>query len=158
MFFLGRENFPRHYLPEGTKYKLGQAQVLAEAVVSGRPALTIVAAGASIDEALIAAKELNGQNISTIVINPSIINHPDVATVSAALNRTGGNLLTVEDHQKVAGMGAMLVQALANAGTRLNKVTTLGVNDEFGQSAYSARELYKKHGLDSTAIVKAAQR
>ncbi|MGE0763968.1 MAG: transketolase C-terminal domain-containing protein [Bdellovibrionales bacterium] len=157
LFFLGRENFPRHYLPEGTKYKLGHAQVLAENVVEGQPAWTIVAAGALVDEALLAAKELGEKNISTIVINPSVINHPDVSTLSAALNRTGGNLLTVEDHQAVAGMGAMVVQALANAGVRLNRVTTLGVKDQFGQSAYSARELYRKHGLDSASIITAAR-
>jgi hypothetical protein len=34
---------------------------------------------------------------------------------------------------------------------------SLGDGDKFGQSAYSALELDKMHGLDSVAIAKAAQ-
>jgi transketolase C-terminal domain/subunit len=33
----------------------------------------------------------------------------------------------------------------------------LGVKGEFGQSSYTAQELYEKHGLDRTAIVKAVK-
>jgi transketolase len=50
----------------------------------------------------------------------------------------------------------MLVRELVQGGVAL-RAQTLGVGDEFGQSAYSALELYKKHGLDSHAIAKAAQ-
>lgn len=155
LFFLGRENFPRHYLPETHKYKLGQAQVVFDNVNRDSQAVTIVAAGALLDEALIAAKELQNKKITCIVVNPSSINRPDVATVAAALKRTGQRLVTVEDHQNVAGMGAMLLSALLNAGERVEKACTLGVQDQFGQSAYSAKELYRKHGLDSVGILNA---
>jgi transketolase C-terminal domain/subunit len=30
------------------------------------------------------------------------------------------------------------------------------VGDQFGQSAYSALDLYKRHGMDSASIAKAA--
>ena len=43
------------------------------------------------------------------------------------------------------------------AGVQL-RVRSLGVGDHFGQSAYSALDLYKKHHLDSGAIVEAAFR
>jgi transketolase len=36
-------------------------------------------------------------------------------------------------------------------------VRSLGVKGEFGQSAYNAIELYRKHGLDSEAIAKAVK-
>ena len=61
-------------------------------------------------------------------------------------------MITVEDHQVVGGMGSLLCHALATNGVPF-KVTSLGVKGEFGQSAYSALELYQKHGLDSKAIV-----
>ena len=151
VFFLGRENFPTHY---GVKsYRLGQAQVVQE---SAKPSLVIAAAGAMLGQALLAAKALAGIGIEATVINPSIINHPDIKTFRAHLERCGGRLLTVEDHQLIGGMGAMLIQALVNDGLTI-KARSLGVRGEFGQSAYSALELYRKHGLDADAIVSAAK-
>jgi hypothetical protein len=38
------------------------------------------------------------------------------------------------------------------------EVTSLGVHGEFGQSAYSADELYAKHHIDTDAIVSAAEK
>jgi transketolase len=53
-------------------------------------------------------------------------------------------------------MGAILTHALAIEGLEL-KVQSLAVKGEFGQSAYNAIDLYRKHGLDSAAIVKAVK-
>jgi transketolase len=37
------------------------------------------------------------------------------------------------------------------------KAKVLGVHGEFGQSAYLAEELYRKHGIDSAGIAAAAR-
>ena len=65
--------------------------------------------------------------------------------------------MTVEDHQAVGGAGAMLVAALTNAGQGPAKAKILGVQGEFGQSAYTADELYNKHGIGVAGIVAAAK-
>ena len=65
-------------------------------------------------------------------------------------------MVTVEDHQLIGGMGAMLTHALLLEGVQL-KVRSLGVKGEFGQSAYNAIDLYEKHGMDSSAIVRAVK-
>ena len=39
----------------------------------------------------------------------------------------------------------------------VDELKLLGVHGEFGQSAYNAIELYRKHGIDSESMVKAAQ-
>lgn len=149
IFFLGRENFPSAY---GAKsYSLDKAQVLREG-----SKVVIAAAGAMIGQTLNAADELAKSGIDACVINPAIINHVDVATFKPWLEKSGGRLVTVEDHQLIGGMGAVLVHAFAQAGLPL-KVRSLGVRGEFGQSAYNAIELYKKHGLDSSAIARAAR-
>jgi transketolase len=54
-------------------------------------------------------------------------------------------------------MGAMLSHALLLAGVEGLRARSLGVGDTFGQSAYSALELYRRHGLDSAAIAAAAE-
>lgn len=63
------------------------------------------------------------------------------------------NLLSVEEHQKVGGMAANLSLSLQDV--KFNNFIALAVEDQFGQSAYKARQLYHKHGLDAEAIEKA---
>jgi transketolase len=151
IFFLGRENFPATY--GVASYTLNRAQVVRD---SAKPAVVVAAAGALLGQALSAAQTLAADGIETVVINPSIINHPDVATFKTHLERAGGRLVTVEDHQLIGGMGAVLTHSLLQAGASL-KVRSLGVHGEFGQSAYNAIDLYKKHGLDSASIVTAVR-
>jgi transketolase len=156
LFFLGRENFPRRLVPESTNYQLGKNQIVLDTAKDfAAKAVTIVASGSLVPEALKAADLLREKNVGAVVIHASSVNHADVETVAVALKKTGGRLVTVEEHRLVGGMGSMLVHALALKGEAL-KVKSLGVGDHFGQSAYNAIDLYRKHGLDSVAIVKAA--
>jgi transketolase len=53
-------------------------------------------------------------------------------------------------------MGAQVAHQLAQAGIH-HRMKTLAMGGEFGQSAYLAEDLYKKHGLTSAKIVEAAQ-
>lgn len=152
VFFLGRENFPVSY---GVKnYKLGGAQIVKAA---SAPKVVVAASGALLGQALEAAEELEKKGIAITVMNPSTINRPDVATFREPLKSAGGRLVTVEDHQLIGGMGSLLTHALLQDGQAL-KVKSLGVHGEFGQSAYSALDLYRKHGLDASAIVKTVEK
>lgn len=151
IFFLGRENFPTNY---GVKnFKLGEAQVVRD---SATPKVVVAAVGALLPQALEAAEELSKAGVDVAVINPSVINQPDINTFKKYLDLAGGRLVTVEDHQIIGGMGAILSHSLLQAGVTL-KLRSLGVHGEFGQSAYNAIELYRKHGLDATAIAKAVR-
>jgi transketolase len=156
IFFLGREDFPKSYMHDGHQYKLGSAQVVFDNTDKHKSGVTILAAGALLHQALEAAKKLEQSGIAAVVINPSIINRPDVETIKNALERTAGKLLTVEDHQLLGGMGATVIQALVLNGVSL-KAKSLAVRGEFGQSSYMALELYHKHGLDAEAIYEAAR-
>jgi len=156
IFFLGRENFPRRLVDEGVGYKLGRDQVVLDNTKEfAAKSVTLVAGGSLVPEALKASDALRERGIGTVVIHASAVNHPDLETVRAALKATGGRLVTVEEHRLTGGMGSMLAHELLLEGETL-KLKSLGVGDRFGQSAYSALDLYKKHGLDSAAIVKAA--
>lgn len=153
VFFLGRENFPQAL--GATSYELGKAQVLKDSTAGMKKSVTLVTAGALVPQGLIAADLLKEKGIGSIVINASSINHPDTHTIAKAVRSTQGYMLTFEDHENIGGMGALILQSLANEGVVV-KAKTLGVRDEFGQSAYSAIELYTKHGLDAQSIAKAA--
>ncbi len=155
VFFLGRENFVPT-VGASLKYELGKAQVIFNNASDFDNAVTLAAAGPLLHQALKAAQTLKDGGQGAIVVNPSCINHPDMDTFKSCLSQTGGRLVTVEDHQIKNGMGAQLVHALALQGVEL-KVRSLGVKEAFGRSAYLANELYKLHGMDAHAIVRAAQ-
>lgn len=148
VFFLGRENHPVSYV-EGMKYEWDKANVLT----TGSD-VTIAAAGPMVGKALEAAKILKEKNISATVINNSFINHVDVETFKTALASTKGKLITIEDHQVIGGMGSMIIHALHTSGVNF-KSKTLGIQGEFGQSAYKADQLYARYDLSAEGIVKA---
>ena len=156
IFFLGRENFPSSYVAQTNVYKLNHAQVVFDNTSRLKGSVTIVAAGALLHQALEAAYKLEAEGKGACVVNPSIINKPDINTIRSCLRLTQGNLLTVEDHQLAGGMGAILTHALVAQDIPC-RVRSLGVKGEFGQSAYSALELYQKHGLDAVGIYQAAK-
>lgn len=149
IFFLGRENFPKH-LTANEAYEFGKAQVLKEG-----SDVTILSQGPLIHKALEASKALKEKGINAEIINNPFTNHVDIETIGESLKKTK-KLVTVEDHQVIGGMGAQATHALKRAGFEF-KLISLGVNNSFGQSAYTADELYEKHGLDAHGIVAACQ-
>jgi transketolase len=91
------------------------------------------------------------------VIDNPFVNRPDIQTIAPAVQAAGGKLITIEDHQIIGGMGAMLVHALAIQGVAV-KTVAIGMRGEFGRSAYSARELYEHFGMGPKDIAQAARK
>jgi len=147
LFYLGRENYPVHYLDDA-KYEWGKAQVLREGAD-----VTFLTHGSLVGKALEAADKLAAEGKSATVINNSFVNQPDLDTIGAAVSKTG-HLVTMEDHQTICGMGSQVISALVNAGVAF-KGKTLGIDGEFGQSAYKADHLYDKHGLNADGFINA---
>ena len=150
VFFVGRENYPLHWL-ENAKYEWGKAEVLA----SGMD-VVILACGPLVGRAIDAGRQLKEQNISATVIANPFINRVDLETIAPAVEACAGRVVTIEDHQVVCGMGAQVAHALAQAGM-VHRMKSLGIQGEFGQSAYVAEDLYQKHGLTAEKIVDAAR-
>lgn len=156
LFFCGRENFPVSLRPEGVGYAWGRAMTVADTTAGKKVSVVISANGSLVAHAITAAGKLAADGIGAIVLNNATPNRPDVHAHAEAVARCGGRLVTVEDHQAIGGAGAMLVTALVQAGVS-PKLKLLGVHGEFGQSAYTADELYNKHGIGVSGIVAAAK-
>jgi transketolase len=144
IFFVGRENFALE-VKEGLTYELHQPQKLTD----GKKA-AIVVSGSLVSHALKAAETLG----DVAVINHSFVNHTNFKQIAHWIKDAGAKVVTVEDHQMIGGMGAQLAHQLKLLGQEF-KLTSLAVKGEFGQSAYSADELYAKHHVDAAAIIKA---
>ena len=152
LFFAGREDFPAKVGERPNGYPWGKATVV-------RPGndVVIVASGPMVPLALEAAELLAKDGKQAAVVDNPFVNRPDLATLQPLVTAAGGKMVTVEDHQIVAGMGAILVHALCLAGVSL-KTAAIGMKGEFGRSAYSARELYDHYGMGPKDIAAAARK
>lgn len=149
VFFLGRENFPKNF---GAKsYALDQAQKLSD--VEGLNPVLLVPVGSMVGEALKAQAQLTAKGRGCVVIHPSTVNMMDWATFEPALKKCK-RVVVIEDHQKIGGFGQYLAAQCLEKGYA-PELRILAVDREFGQSAYNAIDLYRKHGMDSESIVKA---
>ena len=149
IFFVGRENYPLSFAEHAT-YPWGKAEVLA----TGHD-VVIVACGPLVGAALEAGQKLKEQGVTAAIISNPFVNRVDLETIGTAVKNANGRLVTIEDHQIVGGMGAQLSHALSQAGIA-HKIKSLGMKGEFGQSAYTSKDLYEKHGLTAGGLVKAA--
>jgi transketolase len=149
IFFVGRENYPLTWI-EGAQYPWGKAQVLSQ----GND-VVLIGCGVLVNKAIEAGKLLAAKGVKATVINNPFINQVDLQTIGAAVKAANGKVVTIEDHQVVGGMGAQVSHALSNAGIA-HSVKSLGIQNEFGQSAYLAEELYVKHGLTAPKMAEAA--
>jgi transketolase len=119
--------------------------------------VVIVASGPMVPLALEAAEILAKDGKQAAVVDNPFVNRPDLDTIQPLVTAAGGRLVTVEDHQILGGMGAILVHALSLAGASL-KTAAIGMRGEFGRSAYSARELYEHYGMGPKDIAAAARK
>nr|XP_020035178.1 transketolase-like protein 2 isoform X2 [Castor canadensis] len=97
------------YTPE-ENFEIGQAKVVRHSV---NDKVTVVGAGVTLHEALVAADELSQQGISIRVIDPFTIKPLDAATIICNAKATGGQVITVEDHYREGGIGEAICAAVS---------------------------------------------
>lgn len=127
-----------------TPFEIGKSQIFWK---SNDPKVAIVATGALVQNALIAAKELQEEGTQTIVINLPTIKPLDM-TMIEYLGKIG-RVVTVEEHQIHGGMGSAIAEALI--ATKPAFIEFIGVHDEFGQSG-NPDELIAHYGMDISHI------
>lgn len=157
ILFLGRENFPKSFSTEKNKleYKLSEPQILQSHIIGSKNIL-LVTTGSLVGETLKASHILAKKSIGSIVINIHSLNRLNISVLKTQLKKCEGRVVTIEDHQVLLGLGSFVAHQLSLSGESV-RMKSLGVHGKFGQSAYNAIELYRKHGMDSEAIVKASE-
>jgi transketolase len=128
----------------GTAFTLGGSKTLRQ---SGNDAVTIVAAGITLHEALAAHEELHASGIAVRVIDVYCVKPVDETALLAAARATGNRVLTVEDHYAEGGIGDAVAAALGPAGVRVER---LAVRDIPRSGAPTL--LLERHGIGRAAI------
>jgi transketolase len=110
--------------------------------------VTVVAAGVTLHEALKAADILGLQGIGITVIDAYSVKPIAADVIKAAAQKSGGKVLTVEDHYPEGGLGEAVASAVSPQGI---KVQMLAVRDL--PRSGKPEELLAKYGIDAAAIV-----
>jgi transketolase len=142
-----RPNSPLIYSNDET-FELGGAKLLRQ---SDTDQVTLVATGITVPEALSACDVLAESGIGATVIDAYSIKPLGADVIRAAMLRTGGRIVTVEDHSLFGGLGDAVAGELSIDGA---KVLKLGLKDV--PHSGKKDELMARYGIDSAAIVKAA--
>lgn len=122
---LAREKSPL-ITTDKSPFSLGKAQILRHGTD-----LTIVACGALVYQAIMAAELLAKDGIEAEVINVAVVKPLDVVTIVASAKRTGV-VLTAEEHQMAGGLGGAVAEALVDHYPV--PMRRIGMVDRFGES------------------------
>ncbi|WP_121610677.1 transketolase family protein [Mesobacillus foraminis] len=141
-----RDTIPVIY-DENEEFTIGKAKKLNE----GKD-IAIIANGDTVHLALKAAKELEQEGISVKLLDMHTIKPIDREAVVECLEL--GNIITVEDHNILNGLGSAVCEVAAEEGR--GKVTRIGVQDQFGQSAPYGK-LLELNGITVENIIATAK-
>jgi transketolase len=144
----GRPKSPILYGPN-EQFSIGGSKVLRQ---SATDALTIVAAGVTLFEALKAYDQLKATGISVRIIDLYSIVPIDRTTLLESASATHGRLLTVEDHYAHGGLGDAVLDAVASEGVRVHKLAVRAI-----PHSGKPDELVDHYGIGARSIVEAAK-
>jgi transketolase len=136
--------------PPRAKLKIGGSREVAS---SPDDRVAIVAAGATVDEAIHAAELLETGGLRVRIIDAYSLKPLDVDAVAAAARVVEGRLVVVEDHRPEGGLGSAVAEAMAEAGQPL-RMAHLAVRGIPGPAMPAAQRAAA--GIDAAAIAQAA--
>lgn len=139
----GRVPVPIINQREGYHFEIGKGVVLKEG-----SAITVIANGILVKEALEAEKILAKKGLEAEIINIHTIKPLDQELVIQSAKKTG-KVVVVEEHSTIGGLGSAVCDALSE--NYPVPVLKIGVPDVYGRSG-SARELLAEYGLDSESL------
>ena len=129
---------------EEQKFEIGRAIQIGEGTDG-----TVFATGVTVEQALIAQKELKEKGINIRVVDVQTIKPIDKEMIIKCAKETK-KLISIEDHNVVGGLGSVISEVLTEEYP--TKLIRLGVNDTFGKSG-KAKELMEYFGITAKDII-----
>jgi transketolase len=117
-------------------------------------AVTLIGAGVTLHECLLAADQLALDGIRARVIDLYSIKPIDSEALIAAAEATEGRIVVAEDHHPEGGLGSAVTAALLAAGLERLRLAHLSVSELPGSG--TTRELLEAAGIDAAHIASAA--
>ncbi|MBI5912866.1 transketolase family protein [Candidatus Azambacteria bacterium] len=137
---------------EATPFAIGKAQQVFTPKETAQ--VGIIAIGALVYNAIMAARELETEGIYAAVMNLGTVKPIDEEAVVALAKDTGA-VVTVEEHQVACGVGSAVAEVLAKHQPA--PIEFVGVHDKFGQSG-EPNELIEQYGMGVSHIKEAVKK
>jgi transketolase len=118
--------------------------------------VALIGAGVTVYECLAAAEQLADAGIKARVIDLYSLKPVDRETLLEACRATGGRLVVVEDHYPEGGLGATVMEALADAPVAPPRVAHLSVQGLPGSG--TTAEMLDADGISARHIAAAARK
>jgi transketolase len=139
----------RHDLPdiftEDQEFEIGKSYMIRE----GKD-IVVFATGIMVSKALEASKILESDGISLRVVNVSSLkptNENDIKKFASGVK----GIITAEEHSLIGGLASVITYILRGNGI---PISTIGIEDKFGQSAHNYDELLDEYELTTLRIIK----
>lgn len=139
---------------EHSPFTPGKAEIFWESIGRKNPDVLIIGAGPVLYNALVAAKELEKEKVSSVVLNCHTIKPID-ATKIVELAKKARAVVTVEEHSVIGGLGGAVAEVLAKHFPA--PMEFVGMQDTFGESGKAA-ELIEKYGMGVKDVKSAVKR
>ncbi|MCF0165345.1 MAG: transketolase family protein [Bacteroidales bacterium] len=140
---VGRAAVPEVYEDDNFDFCIGKANILMDG-----SDITLIGAGETVYHCKMAGEKLRKEGISARVIDMSSIKPCDSEAVLKAASETG-RIITVEEHSKFGGLGAMVAEIISENPVPLR---ILGIPDENVVHGKNT-EIFKHYHLDTDGIV-----
>lgn len=145
--------YPKDTIPDedmdlpGGSFSIGEAEVLKEGSEGA-----ILAYGAMVYPAYVAAERLRAEGIEAAVINARFAKPLDKAVILEVLSENPF-ILTVEDHALAGGFGSAVLEMVCEEGGDTRKIRRMGIPDRFVEQG-PRETLLGGLGLDAEGIYK----
>jgi transketolase len=113
---------------------------------------TIIACGGIVEEALLAAGNLDKNNISCKVVSMHTIKPIDNVLIQDCVKNSKG-IVSLEEGNITGGLGSAILEACSKTGEFPLKMKTLGINDEYVSIVGSQEYLRDSVGISKRFIV-----
>jgi len=141
---------PMYHLHEpGTKFEVGKAIAVRQGTD-----VAFVATGETVYHALLAAKELGKEGLTSRVISMHTIRPLDTQAILRAASDCRA-IVTVEEHSISGGLGEACAAVLMESGIRVS-FKIVGFPDEYMVSG-SQMDIFKHYGISAQGLAKTAK-
>jgi transketolase len=140
---INRHDLPDLF-PDNQEFEIGKSYLIRE----GKD-VVVFADGIMVSKAVQAAEKSKGEGISVRVVNVSSLkptNEDDIRKFASGVK----GIVTAEEHSLIGGLASVITYILRGSGV---PVISIGIEDEFGQSAHDYDELLRDYKLTEDNII-----
>jgi transketolase len=140
---INRHDLPDLF-PEDQEYEIGKSYLITE----GKD-VVVFAYGIMVSKAVQAAEKLKVEGISVRVVNVSSLKPTNEDDIKKFISGVKG-IVTAEEHSLIGGLASVITYILRGSGV---PIITIGIEDDFGQSAHDYDELLEEYDLTEKNII-----